>query len=582
MATATTRPAIPDVKSGVSSDVNGGVDQQAGAWRQAAPVAPVMHGDGVAQKRELVIVGNGMAGGRLVDEVLRRGGLAQWRVTVVGEEAAGSYNRILLPELLGGSQAFAPEDVAGPGALAPPVFFNTAARLAQAGVGFIAQAATAIDRDRKRVRLISGAELAYDALVLATGSRAFVPPIPGIKKASGALLDGVVAFRTLDDCAVIQSKAGHARRAVVVGGGLLGLEAARALLKLELEVTVLHPAGHLMERQLDADAAALIAGQLEQLGVTVRLAQGAARIIAAPSHRGESSELTAGSRSTTPPASTPPPSVGGVELDNGEVLAADLVVLAAGVRPAVELARTASLAVQRGIIVDDQLRCEGNEHGDIFSLGDCIEHRGTVYGLVAPAWEQAAVLADILLGDRTRRYTGSRVATKLKVAGIELAVAGESAQEAPACPLASDFEHVSYSEPRRGIYKKLVIRNGKVTGAIVLGDPSTATRLVQWFDRDAPLPAERAALLFDASRFPIDADQGDEALVCHCNGVTHAAVRGCVRDGAASVQEIMGATRAGTGCGSCRSALARFVPAGEASSADLRAGQGAPVPACVG
>ncbi|WP_219469477.1 NAD(P)/FAD-dependent oxidoreductase, partial [Nonomuraea rhizosphaerae] len=286
----------------------------------------------------LVVVGNGMAGSRLVSEVRARD--PHLPVTVFGAEDWQPYNRVLLSNVLAGSSG--PDQVR----LLDPSWYGAHRVEAVLGTEVVG-----VDRSAQRVITADGRATPYDVLVLATGSEAVVPPVPGAERA--------VPFRTLDDCHRILEAAGSARRAVVVGGGLLGVEAARGLAGRGLPVTLLHLAGHLMERQLDAEAGLVLGETLAALGVEIRTGVNAEEI-----------------------------REDGVRLAGGELVEADLVVLACGVRPVTRLAADAGLLVRRGVVVDDELRTEDPA---IFAIGECAEHDGTVYGLVAPAWEQAAV-----------------------------------------------------------------------------------------------------------------------------------------------------------------------------------------------
>ena len=458
----------------------------------------------------LVVIGNGMAGARLVEEVLARDPAA-FDITVFGDEPYGNYNRILLSGVLAGTHD------------AKDIFINPLAWYAQMRVQLHAGVrVTRIDRDSQRVIGDNGCVEPYDVLVIATGSSAFVPPLDGLVADTGCYRDGVFVFRTLDDCAAIRSRAAGARRAVVIGGGLLGLEAARGLRQLDLDVHVVHLMRHLMEVQLDEAAGELLRQSIERLGVTTHLSR-------------RTSAILGDSRVT------------GLMFDDGSTLDCDLVVVSAGIRPNVSLARDATLAVERGIVVGDDLRTVNDPA--IFAIGECAQHRGQVYGLVAPLWEQAQVLADRLTGaNQQSLYRGSRVSTKLKVMGVELAVMGDKE------PARGD-EVVQYSEPSRGVYKKLLVRDGRLAGAILLGDPDAAPGLLQAFDRGLPLPENRAELLFPSMRVDgptAAADLPDDAQVCNCNGITKGRLVQAVAGGCRTLRALCDATRAGTGCGSCK------------------------------
>lgn len=478
-------------------------------------------------KQRLVVVGNGMAGARFVEDLLARGGGDRWAVTMFGDEPHGNYNRILLSGVLAGKNQ------------ADDIVLNPLGWYREQGVRL--HAGVRADRVDLDARTVHGGDVAepYDALVLATGSSPFVPPMEGSRDASGALREGVYVFRTLQDCQAITARAAESRVAAVIGGGLLGLEAARGLLLQGLEVHVVHLAQHLMELQLDPPGARILQRSLEKMGLHV--------------HLGKSTRAVLGEGRVT-----------GLRFEDGSTLAADMVVISAGIRPNVALAREAGLLVERGIVVGDDLRCEGRVHE--FSLGECAQHRGRTYGLVAPLWEQAQVLADRLSGRAPRAaYAGSKVATKLKVMGVDLAVMGAK-EPAP------DDEEVLYVDASRGIYKKLVLRAGRLQGAILLGDAGAAPDLFRAFDKEADLPPDPARLLFpgEAAAPKGVLDLPDEAQVCNCNGVSKGKILEAIRGGKRSLPAVCEATRAGTGCGSCKRDVTALLEAagGGAGEAD--------------
>lgn len=451
--------------------------------------------------RRIVVVGNGMAGARVVDELLTRD--ASLSITVFGAEHQPAYNRILLSDVLAGKRR--DTDVALTSQHGP--------------VRHLGVEVTGIDREAHTVSTADGSVTPYDALVLATGSLALVPPVHGIAGPDGKLLDGVFVFRTLEDCAAIAARARRASRAIVVGGGLLGLEAARGLLQHGLQVDVVHGMAHLMDVQLDPMGGAVLRRAVESLGVGVHLGSFASRI--------------EGTRTVT-----------GVGLADGRAVRGDLVVLACGVRPEVELARRASLPVERGILVDDQLRTEDPR---VFAIGECAQHRGEVYGLVAPAWEQAAVVAEVLTGHATR-YDGSRRVARLKAMDLEVAAMGDTA---PGLEDVSEGQEVLvFADPVRQVYKKLVVRDGVLVGALLVGDLSTVGPVTQAFDRGTPLPVDRTSLLFAPRRAAAAGDLADGDTVCTCNAVTAGQIRG---SGCRTVAEVALRTRATTGCGTCTS-----------------------------
>ena len=451
-----------------------------------------------------------MAGARLVEEVVARAPGA-FDITMFGDEPYGNYNRILLSGVLAGTHD--PQDI----------FINPLAWYEQANVRLHAGVPVArIDRTERVVIGADGRAEPYDHLVIATGSTAFVPPLDGLVTDTGTYRDGVFVFRTLDDCSAIRQYAAGARRSAVIGGGLLGLEAARGLRQLDVEVHVVHLMRHLMEVQLDEASGEMLRSAMERLGVTTHLARRTTAVLGDPR-------------------------ITGLLFDDGSRLDCDMVIVSAGIRPNVALARDAGLLVERGIVVGDDLRSANDPA--IYAIGECAQHRGQVYGLVAPLWEQAQVLAERLTNANTGAvYAGSRVSTKLKVMGVDLAVMGDKE------PSAGD-EVVQYSEPSRGVYKKMVVRNGQLAGAIVLGDPDGAPALQQAFDSALALPDNRAELLFPTMRaegLPSAATLPDHSQICNCNGVTKARLTTAIADGCRSLRSLCDATRAGTGCGSCK------------------------------
>jgi len=460
--------------------------------------------------KRVVVVGNGMAGSRVVDELLARDD--RLHVTVFGAERHAAYNRVLLSSVLAGAATV--DDIR----LGPDHSANDRL-VVRTGV-----TVRRIDRARRLVVGHDGTRATYDVLVLATGSSARVPPIAGLVR-DGGLIPGAAVFRTVDDCHEILAATTSADRAVVVGGGLLGLEAARGLAARGLDVEVLHHTGHLMERQLDPLAGKVLARTLADLGVRVRLAASAVAVEGADR-------------------------VKGVRLADGELLPAELVVLACGVRPEVTLAKAAGLAVDHGVVVDDELRSVSDQ--EVYAIGECAQHDGQVYGLVAPAWEQARVVADRVSGvDPTAIYTGSRVVTRLKAAGVDLATMGETHADADA-----EAEVVQFSDPARGTYKKVVIRDDRLVGAILLGEIGTVGTVTQLFDRQSPVPRDRLTLLFSGRWSVAPAENPahipDRTTICQCNGVTKGAITRCWLAGAGTVADVVAETRATTGCGTCR------------------------------
>lgn len=390
----------------------------------------------------LVIIGNGMAAARLVEE-LGRQALGRYAVLVVGAEPHLAYNRVLLSSVLAGEMTGAETE------LKPLTWWE-----AQGVTLVYGRRAVAIDRENREVVLEDGARLPYAKLVLATGSDPIRLPKPGMD------LAGVVAFRDHGDVDAMLSAAGPATRAVVIGGGLLGIEAAWGLAATGTRVTLVHLMDRLMERQLDAEAASLLKAALETRGITVLLGADTAAV------EGESC-------------------VEGVRLADGRVLPCDIVVSAVGIRPNGTLAREAGLATGRGVIVDDRMT---TSDPDIHAIGECAEHRGTCYGLVEPAYAQAATLARHLAG-RPAAYEGTVLATNLKVSGVPVFSAGDFLG-------AAGDEIVIWRDPGLATYRKLVLRGGTLAGAILFGETADAPWYLDLIRSGRPLDRLRDAVIF--------------------------------------------------------------------------------------
>ncbi|MDT3443623.1 MULTISPECIES: nitrite reductase large subunit NirB [unclassified Pseudofrankia] len=507
----------------------------------SAGVVPAQraHGRTPAGGRErLVVVGNGMAGMRAVEEILARHGGDLFDITVFGDEPYGNYNRILLSNVLAGADT---ED---------EIFLNTPEWYAENGIRLRAGArVTGLDRYARVVTIEDGAVAPYDKLIIATGSRSFIPPIKGLAGPDGRLPGGVFAFRTIDDCRAMIGFAEGRRTAAVIGGGLLGLEAARGLQTYGLEVHVIDAAPTLMNQQLCAEAGGILRRGVEELGITVHPGARTAQILLADDETGhETDDQTGGDAGGGTGESAGLGRAVGLEFADGSRLDVDMIVVAAGIRPNVDIGLRGGLTVERGIVTDDQMRSVDDP--DIYVVGECAQHRGQVYGLVAPLWEQATVLAEHITGsDLDAAYHGSKTATKLKVAGVAVAAMGLKDAEHP------DDEVVRFVEPRRGVYKSVIIRDGKLVGATLLGDTAKSASLIQAFDNGLPLPDERLQLLFDIGLPAAEvgaAEMADDAQVCNCNGVSKGKIVACVKGGMKTVPGVMNATRAGKGCGSCK------------------------------
>ncbi len=390
----------------------------------------------------LVVIGNGMAAMRLVEE-LAKSALGRYAIAVVGEEPRLAYNRVLLSSVL--AQEISSKDIE----------LRSAAWWRDRGVTLLTgQSAVAIDPEIRRVRLASGATLPFTKLILATGSRAIRLRVPGMD------LPGVMTFRDLGDVAAIEAAAAQRKRVVVIGGGLLGLEAAYGLAKAGANVAVVHLMDRLMERQLDVRAAAMLKRAVEAKGIAVHL-------------NAETKAITGAGRAE------------GVMLADGRVLPAELVVVAVGIAPNIGLAQSADLTINRGIAVNDKLQ---TSRAGIYAIGECAEHRGICYGLVEPAYEQASVLAAHLSGDE-RRYAGSVMATNLKVSGVNVFSTGDFMG-------AVGTEQILLTDPGIGTYKKLVIKGDTLVGAVLFGDTIDGNWYLDLIRNGAPIAAIRDDLMF--------------------------------------------------------------------------------------
>ncbi|WP_302675461.1 FAD-dependent oxidoreductase [Rhodococcus sp. W8901] len=464
--------------------------------------------------RRVVIVGNGMAGARLAEELRRHErDPARLEVVVFGAEPRAAYNRILLSNVLAGSIT------ARDTRLRPDDWW--ARNHVDVRIGVRVEA---VDTGSRVVRGGDGTVLGYDEVVLATGSTSFVPPVEGLDVAAA----GVVAFRTVEDCDRIADAAAPGCRAVVLGGGLLGLEAARGLLLRGVDVTVVHPKAVPMERQMDAGGGTVLTRVLTGLGMRLLLNRRAKTL------RGNGTERL-------------------LVLDDGTELPADLVVLTAGIRPDTALARDAGVVVDHGVVVDDGLRTSAPH---LWAIGECAQHRGEVYGLVQPGWEQAAVVADRITGaDPESEYRGSETVTRLKAHDIDLASMGDVGADLHS----ENHEVLTVADPARGRYAKVVVRDERIVGAVLLGSPDVVGTVTQLFDAGLPVPHDRMVLLTGrgaaATESVSPAGMPGGAVICRCNSVTKSNLTVAWRSGARSPAALATATRATTGCGGCSAAV---------------------------
>jgi len=452
---------------------------------------------------DLIVVGNGMAGIACVEQILKYA--PQFRITIFGDETHVNYNRILLSSVLAGEKG------------SDDITLNSIDWYERHGIRLrVGARVVDVDPRMKTVTADDGSIASFDKLLIATGSSALIPPIEGVDKA------GVFTFRNLDDTRALVERAAPGVKAVVIGGGLLGLEAARGLQVRGCDVTVAHLMDTLMERQLDATGSFYLTQKMESLGIKVLLQRNTKKIVGAEK-------------------------VEAVAFADGTRIDADMVVIAAGIRPNVDLGRRAGLQVNRGIVVNDFME---TSHPDIFAVGECVEHNGICYGLVAPLIEQGKVLAATITGNKGVEYKGTVQAAKLKIMGVDVFSAGQWAE-------GDGAEPVRFEDPTLGVYKKLVVRDGRLTGVILVGDTSDSHRYMDWLRAKTDLTGQRRHLLFP----PPGADAGldiaqmaDTATVCGCVGVTKGSIIAAIHEkGVCTLSQLKEATRASTGCGSCSS-----------------------------
>ncbi len=488
----------------------------------------------VSPKLKLVVVGNGMAGIRCVEEILKLD-RHRFAITVIGDEPHPNYNRILLSKVLQG------------GTTMDEIVLNPLSWYQENNITLIrGDRVTRIVPAARFVETASGGKHSWDRLILATGSSAFVPPIIGADK------KGVIVFRKLEDCEAMLQASRQYRKAAVIGGGLLGLEAARGLLNLGMETEVVHNAPYLMNRQLDAASAAMLRVRLEEQGMSFRMNAQTARITGMGRAKG-------------------------LQFSDGTKLDADLIVLAVGIKPNLELAAACGIKTNRAICVDDYMRTSA---AHIYAVGECAEHRGIAYGLVAPLFEQAAVLAAELCGVSIDPYRGTVPYAQLKVAGVEVFSAGlineGEAQTA-----------IRIEDKINGIYRKITMDEGKVAGAILFGDSWDAQALLKLIKAGSPV-AELAAFHnardggreggLSAAEEAAAAMPGGET-VCACNAVNKAAIVKVIQNGGLeTVEQVKQATRASGSCGGCQPVVSAILSVVRSGKADSRSG-GTEVPA---
>jgi assimilatory nitrate reductase electron transfer subunit len=474
--------------------------------------------------KRVVVIGNGMAGARAVRELRRRDPAIA--ITVLGAERCAPYNRILLTDVLAGQ--IDEDDI-----------FDRPADQRGATV-HTGVSAVRIDRERQEVITGDGGTHPYDSLVLATGSTSTIPDVPGLRLDDGTLVRGAVGFRTLEDCHGILRGAHRGSRALVLGGGLLGLEAARALAGRGVQVTVLHPTDTVMNRQLSRQAADMLTGQLAELGVAVRRGAVVSRVRAG-FHTGTGEERLTG-----------------VELTDGTVVPADLLIVACGVTPETGLAAAAGLTVGEGVAVDASMRTSDSA---IYAIGDCTQLSGRVSRLVDDAWSQAKTAADAITGTLTSAPAPVVPVTRLKADDIDLTLIGACH---PQDSTDGSFEVLTDTDPDSGRYQRIVLSRGRILGATILGDhPDTGVLTQACRDRRVLTPHELARLARlpgpRGDLAPDSPDIGQDSPVCYCRNVPKSRILESWSSGARTVSAIARTTRATTGCGICRTAVKQLL-----------------------
>ena len=452
--------------------------------------------------KKLVVVGNGMAGMACVEQILRHS--PKFQITIFGDETHVNYNRILLSSVLAGEKN------------ADDIVLNGLDWYRQNEIDLrLGVRIVDIDSHAKTVTGDDGSVTSFDKLLLATGSLPIIPSIEDVKK------EGVFVFRNLDDTRALLDRARPGIKAVVIGGGLLGLEAARGLQVQGCDVTVVHLMETLMERQLDPTGGSYLAAKMNQMGITVLLGLSTTKVLG----NGH---------------------VQGVEFKGGGNIPADLLVIAAGIRPNVGLGQKAGLEVKRGIVVNDYME---TSHPDIFAVGECVQHNGVCYGLVAPLFEQGKVLAATITGNKGPTYQGSVQAAKLKIMGVDVFSAGEIGEKL------DGSEVIRYEDPSLGIYKRLTLKGNKLCGVILVGDTNDSHRYTDWLRSQADLAGMRRQLLFPdtASDTGLDiAKMSDTETICGCMGVSKGTIISAIHEkGVSTLAQLKEGTRASTGCGSC-------------------------------
>ncbi len=459
-------------------------------------------------KKKLVMIGNGMAGMKAIEEIIDINP-DLFDITVFGAERHPNYNRVLLSSVLAGEMTV--EDI----------ILNDEEWYRKNNITLhLGKPVVEIQRGYRKVVAADGTTAAYDCLVIATGSKPFILPLPGVDK------EGVITFRDIYDCERMMEASARYRKAAVIGGGLLGLEAAKGLVNLGMEVTVIHDRKTLMNMQLDEVAGEMLRESLEEQGMRFRTSTLTKRILGDERVRG-------------------------LEFEDGSRLECDIVVMAVGIRPNKDLAEGARLFCNRGIVVNDYMQSITDP--SVYAVGECVEHRGKTYGLVAPLFEQARILAYHITGQGLKTYTGSVVSTKLKVSGVDVFSAGDFEGN-------GSSDTVMYLDRKGGIYKKIVIKDERIIGAVLFGDTADGTRLFQMMQDGTDVSEQRSTLLFGNTMLGDAGHSGlaqvsmmsPDTIVCGCNGVTKKMIEDAVvKHGLTTRKEVTGCTKAAGSCGGC-------------------------------
>lgn len=468
-------------------------------------IVKTIGGKSSVKKQKLILVGNGMAGVRCIEEILKLEP-DKFDITIFGSESFPNYNRIQLSKVLQGDTSM--NEIT----INDWKWYENHHILLYPGETIIK-----IDSKEKAVTSSHNRVVKYDKLILATGSVPFMLSIPGENK------KGVTAFRDIKDCKKIIEYSEKYKKAAVIGGGLLGLEAARGLLNLGMQVDVIHLGNYLMDRQLNKTAGDLLKKELEKQGMNFLFNK-------------ETTEVIGGER------------VEGLRFSDGEEVQADLVVMAVGVRPNAQLAKESGIPVNRGILVNDYME---TEFSDIYAVGECAEHRGMVYGLVAPLYEQGKVLAKKICGiEKGEGYLGSTVSTQLKVSGVNVFSAGQIFED-------EHTKTIKVFDDYQGIYKKILIQDGKIIGSVLFGDTSEGNHLLSLIKKGAAITEYKDNEAGKQAGAVLVAAMADEEIICGCNGVTKGVIVNAIQsEGLTTIEQVKGCTNASRSCGGCKPLVA--------------------------